>query len=69
MVNLLFNFCGGEFYLFSALNPSVADPKCLSLIPDPIFFTSQNLDPGSQIPYPATTKRGEKKIKLVLTSL
>jgi hypothetical protein len=42
-------------------NRSVADPRCLSRIPDPDFYTSRIPDPGSRIPDPKTvTKvRGE----------
>jgi hypothetical protein len=41
---------------------SVADPGCLSRIPDPDFYPSRIPDPGSRIPDPKTpTKdRGEK---------
>ena len=43
---------------------SVADPGCLSRIPDPDFYPSRNPDPGSRIPDPktATKERGEKKL-------
>jgi hypothetical protein len=43
---------------------SVADPGCLSRIPDPNFYPSRIPDPGSRIPDPktATKERGEKKI-------
>ena len=42
--------------------PSVADPGCLSRIPDPDFYPSRIPDPGSRIPDPktATKDRGEK---------
>jgi hypothetical protein len=42
---------------------SVADPGCLSQIPDPDFYLSRIPDPGSRIPDPktATKERGEKK--------
>jgi hypothetical protein len=43
---------------------SVADPGCLSRIPDPDFYPSRIPDPGSRIPDPktATKERGEKKL-------
>jgi hypothetical protein len=43
------------------LAASVADPGCLSRIPDPDFYIP---DPGSRIPDPktATKERGEKKL-------
>jgi hypothetical protein len=46
------------------LKNSVADPGCLSRIPDPDFYPSRIPDPGSRIPDPktATKERGEKKI-------
>ncbi len=42
---------------------SVADPGCLSRIPDPDFYPSRIPDPGSRIadPKTATKERGEKK--------
>jgi hypothetical protein len=44
---------------------SVADPGCLSQIPDPDFYPSRSRipDPGSRIPdlKTATKERGEKK--------
>jgi hypothetical protein len=63
---------GGEFTLQAGLQlcisfsvqsgsiPSVADPGCLSWIPDPDFLPIP--DPGSWIPDPktATKERGEK---------
>jgi hypothetical protein len=45
-----------------SLSPSsVADPGCLSRIPDPDFYPSRIPDPGSGIPDPktATKERGE----------
>jgi hypothetical protein len=39
---------------------SVADPGCLSRIPDPDFYPSQILDPGSRI-QKQQQKRGVKK--------
>jgi hypothetical protein len=41
---------------------SVADPGCLSRIPDPDFYPSRIPDPGSRIPdaKTATKERGEK---------
>ena len=46
---------------------SVADPGCLSRIPDPDFYPSRIPDPGSRIPDPktATKERGEKKIVVI----
>jgi hypothetical protein len=43
---------------------SVADPGCLSRIPDPDFYPSRIPDPRSRIPDPktATKERGEKKL-------
>ena len=48
----------------SSLTISVADPGCLSRIPDPDFYPSRIPGPGSRIPdpKPATKERGEKKI-------
>ena len=45
------------------LSCSVADPGCLSRIPDPDFYPSRIPDPGSRIPDPKTEtkERGEKK--------
>jgi hypothetical protein len=49
--------------IFFNLLPCVADPGCLSRIPDPDFYPSRIPDPGSRIPDPktATKERGEKK--------
>ncbi len=48
---------------------SVADPGCLSRIPDPDFYPSRIRipDPGSRIPDPktATKERGEKKLVVI----
>jgi hypothetical protein len=46
---------------------SVADPGCLSRIPDPDFYPSRILDPGSRIPDPKTAikERGEKKLVVI----
>jgi hypothetical protein len=46
---------------------SVADPGCLSRIPDPDFYPSRIPDPGSRIPDPktATKERGEKKFFVI----
>jgi hypothetical protein len=48
---------------------SVADPGCLSRIPDPDFYPSwiRISDPGSQIPDPktATKERGDKNERSV----
>ncbi len=43
---------------------SVADPGCLSRIPDPVFYPSRIPDLGSRIPDPktATKERGEKNL-------
>jgi hypothetical protein len=45
----------------------VADPGCLSRIPDPDFYPSRIPDLGSQIqdPKTATKERGEKKIVVI----
>jgi hypothetical protein len=42
----------------------VADPGCLSRIPDPDFYPSRIPDPGSRIPdlKTATKERGEEKL-------
>ncbi len=44
----------------------MADPGCLSRIPDPDFYPSRT-DPGSRIPDPktATKERGEKKFVVI----
>jgi hypothetical protein len=49
------------------LSTSVADPGCLSLIPDPDFYPSRIPDLGSRIPDPktATKERGEKKFVVI----
>jgi hypothetical protein len=46
---------------------SVADPGCLSRIPDPDFYPSRIPDPGSRIPDPktATKEIGEKKLVVI----
>ncbi len=46
---------------------SVADPGCLSRIPDPDFYPSRIPDPGSRIldPKTATKEIGEKKLVVV----
>jgi hypothetical protein len=46
---------------------SVADPGCLSRIPDPDSYPSRTPDPGSRIPDPktATKERGEKKFFVI----
>jgi hypothetical protein len=43
-----------------ALKTSVADPGCLSLIPDPDFYPSRIPDPKT-----ATKERGEKKLVVI----
>jgi len=50
--------------VFHTINASVADPGCLSRIPDPDFYPSRNPDPGSRIPDPktATKERGDEKL-------
>jgi hypothetical protein len=40
---------------------SVADPGCLSRIPDPDFYPSRIPDPGSRIPDPKTATKKAKK--------
>ncbi len=46
---------------------AVADPGCLSRIPDPEFYPSRIPDPGSRIqdPKTATKERGEKKFVVI----
>jgi hypothetical protein len=48
----------------SVSRSSVADPGCLSRIPDPDFYPSRIPDLGSRIPDPKTAMkdRGEKKL-------
>jgi hypothetical protein len=57
-----------ERYCFQTVRGIVADPGCLSRIPDPDFYPSRIPDPGSRIPDPktATKERGEK-IFVVIT--
>ncbi len=54
----------GSGALLTPGSGSVADPGCLSRIPDPDFYPSRIPDPGSRIPDPgsktATKDRGEK---------
>jgi hypothetical protein len=47
---------------------SVADPGCLSRIPDPDFYPSRIPDLGSRIldPTTVTKERGEKKFVIIL---
>jgi hypothetical protein len=49
------------------LTSSVADPGCLSRIPDPEFYPSRISDPGSRIkdPKTGTKERGEKKFVVI----
>jgi hypothetical protein len=49
------------------ITSSVADPGCLSRIPDPDFYPSRITDHGSRIPDPktATKERGEKKFLVI----
>jgi hypothetical protein len=51
----------------STVYGSVADPGCLSRIPDPDFYPSLIPDPGSRIPDPktATKEGGEKKLVVI----
>jgi hypothetical protein len=57
--HLLFLTCK----LFTQVLTSVADPGCLSRIPDPDFYRFRIPDLGSRIPDPktATKESGEKK--------
>jgi hypothetical protein len=50
-------------FKFPKIFNNVADPGCLSRIPDPDFYPSRIPDPGSRIPDPKTGRkeRGEKK--------
>jgi hypothetical protein len=50
-----------------AVTSSVADPGCLSRIPDPDFYPSRIPDLRSRIPDPktATKERGEKKFVVI----
>jgi hypothetical protein len=51
---------GWQVYVVILLD-SVADPGCLSQIPDPDYYPFRITDPGSRITDPKTaTKRGEK---------
>ncbi len=58
---------GGRIPYFHILKSSVADPGCLSRIPDPDFYPSRIPDLGSRIPDPktATKERGEKKLVVI----
>jgi hypothetical protein len=58
---------GGGLSLNRPIVSSVADPGCLSQIPDPDFYPSRIPDPGSRIPdpKPATKERGEKKFVVI----
>jgi hypothetical protein len=49
-----------EFILPASVTPSVADPRCLSRIPDPDFYPSRIPDPKT-----ATKERGEKKFDVI----
>ncbi len=55
---------GFSCYRRICVKGSVADPGCLSRIPDPDFYPSQIPDPGSRIsdPKTATKGRGEKNL-------
>jgi hypothetical protein len=51
----------GTFFLFLwIIFSSVADPGCLSRIPDPDFYPSRIPDPKT-----ATKERGEKKLVVI----
>jgi hypothetical protein len=54
------------FWETMLLPTSVADPGCLSRIPDPDFYPSRIPNPGSRIPdlKTGTKESGEKKIAL-----
>jgi hypothetical protein len=54
-------------FVVRTVDNSVADPGCLSRIPDPDFYPSRIPDPGSWIPDPktATKERGEKKFVVI----
>jgi hypothetical protein len=54
-------------YVNLKFSSSVADPGCLSRIPDPDFYPSRIPDPGSRIPDPktATKERDEKKFDVI----
>jgi hypothetical protein len=64
--NKIVNFLDWLSFLL-ILYTSVADPGCLSRIPDPDFYPSRIPDPGSRIPDPktATKERGEKKFDVI----
>jgi hypothetical protein len=47
---------------FYGMVPSVADPGCLSRIPDPDFYPSRIPDPGSKN---SNKERGEKKFDVI----
>jgi hypothetical protein len=62
--------------IFGSLDPdpiqihSVADPGCLSRIPNPDFYPSRIPDLGSRIPDPKTaTKERDEKKELVIIPL
>ncbi len=71
----LFYFSHSLSLLWTGIVPgSVADPGCLSRIPDPDFYPSRIPDPGSRIPdlgsripdpKTATKERGEKKLVVI----
>ncbi len=65
---------GKKFKRTKTVFCSVADPGCLSRIPDPEFYPSRIPDPGSRIsdlgsripdPKTATKERGEKKLVVI----
>jgi hypothetical protein len=61
------NFFIALVFVICRLLTSVADPGCLSRIPDPDFYPSRIPDPGSRIPDPktATKERGGKKLVVI----
>jgi hypothetical protein len=50
--------------IFNTISTSVADPGCLSRIPDPDFYPSRIPDLGSRI-QKQQQKRGEKKFVVI----
>ncbi len=47
--------------IFLILFFSVADPGCLSRIPDPDFYPSRIPDPGSRIPDPGSKNSNKRE--------
>jgi hypothetical protein len=67
---VILNYDSGSRYLLfyqrnSTATSSVADPGCLSRIPDPDFYPSRIPDLGSRIQKKATKERGEKKFLVI----